>query len=72
MPKKIFYCVDFHCPAGGALGYRGGAGGRLGGRRRPGGYLREADNGTPVSDILRVYNWARTNPQHSAFLMPGL
>ena len=43
MPKKIFYCVDFHCPAGGTLGYDGGAGGRLGGRRRPGGYLRESD-----------------------------
>ena len=43
MPKKIFYCVDFHCPAGGALGYDGGRGGRLGGRRRPGGYLRESD-----------------------------
>ena len=53
MPKKIFYCVDFHCPAGGALGYGGGAGGRLGGRRRPGGYLRESDS--PMSDILAAY-----------------
>lgn len=24
MPKKIFYCVDFHCPAGGAFGYDDG------------------------------------------------
>ena len=53
MPKKIFYCVDFHCPAGGALGYDGGAGGRLGGRRRPGGYLRESDSS--MSDILTVF-----------------
>ena len=53
MPKKIFYCVDFHCPAGGMLGYNGGAGGRLGGRRRPGGYLRESDS--PMSDILAAY-----------------
>ena len=53
MPKKIFYCVDFHCPAGGALGYGGGAGGRLGGRRRPGGYLRESDS--PMSDILAAF-----------------
>lgn len=72
MPRKIFYCVDFHCPAGGTLGYDGGAGGRLGGRRRPGGYLREADTGTPVSDILRAYNWARTNQRYSASLMSGL
>ena len=72
MPKKIFYCVDFHCPAGGTLGYSGGRGGRLNGRRRPGGYLRESDNSTPVSDILRAYNWARTNPRYSASLMPGL
>ena len=55
MPKKIFYCVDFHCPAGGTLGYSGGRGGRLNGRRRPGGYLRESDNSTPVSDILATY-----------------
>ena len=53
MPKKIFYCVDFHCPAGGMLGYDGGAGGRLGGRRRPGGYLRESDS--PMSDILTAF-----------------
>jgi len=54
MPKKIFYCVDFHCPAGGMLGYSGGgAGGRLGGRRRPGGYLRESES--PVSDIFAAY-----------------
>ena len=53
MPKKIFYCVDFHCPAGGALGYRGGPGGRLGGRRRPGGYLRESES--PVSNIFAAY-----------------
>ena len=53
MPKKIFYCVDFHCPVGGMLGYNGGAGGRLGGRRRPGGYLRESDS--PMSDILATY-----------------
>ena len=53
MPKKIFYCVDFHCPAGGALGYDGGAGGRLGGRRRPGGYLRESES--PVSNILAAF-----------------
>ena len=72
MPKQIWYAVDFHCPAGGMLGYDGGAGGRLGGRRRSGGYLREAISGTPVSDILRVYNWARTNPRYSASLMPGL
>ena len=53
MPKKIFYCVDFHCPAGGTLGYDGGAGGRLGGRRRSGGYLRESES--PVSDILTTF-----------------
>ena len=52
MPKKIFYCVDFHCPAGGALGYGGGAGGRLGGRRRPGGYLRESDVGNTIGQQL--------------------
>ena len=55
MPKNIVYCVDFHCPAGGTLGYDGGAGGRLGGRRRSGGYLREAISGSPVSDILAAY-----------------
>lgn len=50
MPKKIWFCVDFHCPAGGMLGYSGG--GRLDGRggRR---FLRESD--TPVSDILAAY-----------------
>ena len=53
MPKKIFYCVDFHCPASGMLGYDGGRGGRLGGRRRPGGYLRESDS--PMSDILTAF-----------------
>ena len=52
MPKKIFYCVDFHCPAGGMLGYDGGAGGRLGGRRRPGGYLRESDVGNTIGQQL--------------------
>lgn len=72
MPKQIWYAVDFHCPAGGMLGYDGGAGGRLGGRRRPGGYLREAISGSPVSDILRAYNWARTNQRYSASLMSGL
>lgn len=55
MPKRIWYCVDFHCPSGGMLGYSGGRGGRLNGRRRSGGYLRESDNGTPVSDILTAY-----------------
>ena len=55
MPKKIFYCVDFHCPADGMLGYSGGRGGRLNGRRRSGGYLRESDNSTPVSDIMATY-----------------
>ena len=35
------------------LGYNGGAGGRLGGRRRPGGYLRESDSS--MSDILTVF-----------------
>ena len=53
MPKKIFYCVDFHCPAGGMLGYDGGAGGRLSGRRRSSGYLHESDS--PMSDILATY-----------------
>ena len=53
MPKKIFYCVDFHCPVGGMLGYDGGRGGRLGGRRRPGGYLRESES--TVSNILAAY-----------------
>ena len=72
MPKRIWYCVDFHCPSGGMLGYSGGRGGRLNGRRRSGGYLREAISGSPVSDILRAYNWARTNPRYSASLMPGL
>lgn len=51
MPKKIFYCVDFHCSAGGMLGYSGG--GRLDGRRRPDGYLRESES--PVSDILAAF-----------------
>ena len=55
MPKKIFYCVDFHCPADGMLGYSGGRGGRLNSRRRSGGYLREYDNSTPVSDIMAAY-----------------
>ena len=55
MPKRIWYCVDFHCPSGGMLGYSGGRGGRLNGRRRSGGYLREAVSGTPVSDILAAY-----------------
>ena len=55
MPKKIFYCVDFHCPAGGMLGYSGGRSERLNGRRRSGGYLRESDNGTPISDIIAAY-----------------
>ena len=54
MPKRIWYCVDFHCPAGGMLGYSGGRGGRLNGRRRSGGYLRESDS-TPVSDIMAAY-----------------
>ena len=53
MPKKIFYCVDFHCPAGGMLGYSGGAGGRLGGSRGGRRFLRESDS--PVSDILVAY-----------------
>ena len=35
------------------LGYNGRAGGRLGGRRRPGGYLRESDSS--MSDILTVF-----------------
>ena len=57
MPKKIFYCVDFHCPAGGALGYGGGAGGRLGGRRRPGGYLRESDGEKAIGrQLLNALN----------------
>lgn len=47
-PRKIFYCIDFHVPAGGMLGHdrnngrlgRGGSGrNRLG--RGPSGYLRE-------------------------------
>ena len=54
MPKRIWYCVDFHCPSGGMLGYSGGRGGRLNGRRRSGGYLRESDS-TPVSDIIAAY-----------------
>lgn len=54
MPKRIWYCVDFHCPSDGMLGYSGGRGGRLNGRRRSGGYLRESDS-TPVSDILAAY-----------------
>lgn len=53
MPKKIFYCVDFHCPAGGMLGYSGGRGGRLGGGRGGRRFLRESDS--PVSDILAAY-----------------
>lgn len=51
MPKKIFYCVDFHCPAGGMLGYNGG--GRLDGGRGGRRFLRESDS--PVSDILAAY-----------------
>jgi len=56
MPKKIFYCVDFHCPAGGMLGYDGNSG-RLGGRggRR---FLREAHTDNPVGDIFKAYTWA--------------
>ena len=53
MPKKIFYCVDFHCPAGGALGYGGGRGGRLvggHGRRR---FLREA-NANLNSQLVKI------------------
>ena len=53
MPKKIFYAVDFHCPAGGMLGYNGGAGGRLGGGHGGRRFLRESDS--PVSDILAAY-----------------
>lgn len=53
MPKKIFYCVDFHCPAGGMFGYDGGAGGRLGGGHGGRRFLREAES--PVSDILAAY-----------------
>lgn len=54
MPKQIWYAVDFHCPAGGMLGYNGGgAGGRLGGGRGGRRFLREADS--PVSDILAAY-----------------
>ena len=50
MPKKIFYCVDFHCPAGGALGYGGGAGGRLEGGHR---FLREA-NANLNSQLVKI------------------
>lgn len=54
MPKPIIYGVDLHIPAGGALGYDGG--GRLGHDRRRGGrYLREAEAGTPVSDIVDAF-----------------
>ena len=60
MPKKIFYCVDFHCPAGGMLGYNGGgAGGRLGGGRGGRRFLREAESGTPIGDILAAFVWAK-------------
>ena len=58
MPKKIFYAVDFHCPAGGMLGY--GGGGRLDGRRRPGGYLREDKQENPTANIKRAYAWGKT------------
>lgn len=56
MPKKIWFCVDFHCPAGGMLGYDGNSG-RLGGRggRR---FLREAHTDNPVGDIFKAYTWA--------------
>lgn len=53
MPKRIWYCVDFHCPAGGMLGYNGGTGGRLGGGHGGRRFLRESDS--PVSDILAAY-----------------
>lgn len=72
MPKQIWYAVDFHCPAGGMLGYNGGAGGRLGGGHGGRRFLREADTGTPVSDILRAYNWAKTTRQSSTPLTLGL
>lgn len=74
MPKKIFYCVDFHCPSGGMLGYggAGGRGGRLGGSRGGRRFLSEADTGAPVSDILRAYNWAKTTRQSSTPLTSGL
>jgi len=73
MPKQIWYAVDFHCPAGGMLGYNGGgAGGRLGGARGGRRFLREADTGAPVSDILRAYEWAKTTTQGSTSLVAGL
>lgn len=58
MPKKIWFCVDFHCPAGGMLGYDGNSG-RLDGERRGGRrFLREAHTDNPVSDIFKAYTWA--------------
>ena len=53
MPKKIFYCVDFHCPAGGTLGYDGGASGRLGGGRGGRRFLREA-NANLNSQLVKI------------------
>ena len=49
-PKKIWYGVDLRVPANYELGYDGrGRGGRLDGRRAPGGFLRE-ENGLSQLD----------------------
>ena len=59
-PRKIFYCIDFHVPAGGMLGYDGNSG-RLGGSgsgrnnrlgRGPRGYLREEDKDNQIKEAV--------------------
>ena len=59
MPKQIWYAVDFHCPAGGMLGYNGSS--RLNGRRGSGRYLREAEISDEESKIHAAYEWAKAN-----------
>ena len=63
-PRKIFYCIDFHVPAGGS---GSGRNNRLG--RGPRGYLREEDednqikeaiSANPISDIVAAFQWARS------------
>jgi hypothetical protein len=59
-PKRIWYAVDFHINAGAMLGYNG-SNTRLGGRRRPGGYLRESNYSWGlIGSAIKIYNWAKT------------
>jgi hypothetical protein len=59
-PKRIWYAVDFHVNAGAMLGYNRNNT-RLGGRRRPGGYLRESNYSWGlIGSAIKIYNWAKT------------